>query len=315
MNTQRLNVYILIIVMSFLSACSLSKSNGSAPKLLEVDENKVMSQLQYFSSDEFNGRLVGTPESEKAQEFLIKELKAIGVKPLLAEYRQPFEMTRRGSNTPTQANNVLGLIPGTVHKDKYIVVSAHYDHVGARNGEIYNGTDDNASGTIALLHIAKYFQKKLPEYNIVIAFFDAEESGLRGARHFVANMPFPKENVMLNVNMDMISRNANNDLYACGTFQHPFLKTYIDPIISISPINVKYGYDDPANGGRNDWTNLSDQGAYKAVGIPFIYFGVEDHEDYHKPSDTFEKVKKEFYIGAVRSVLSFINVFDKNYKK
>ncbi|WP_126972491.1 M28 family peptidase [Gynurincola endophyticus] len=316
MKSGKLSVYVLIIALvSVFAACSSTKKAGSTPKLQAVDETTLMSHLQYLSSDEFKGRLVGSPESEKAQEFLIQQLQSFGVKPLLAAYRQPFTMNRRNDTVnKINANNVIGLIPGKKYKDKYIVLSAHYDHIGERNGLIFNGTDDNASGTSALIQFAKYFQKNQPDHNIVIAFFDAEESGLRGARHFVANLPVAKEQIILNVNMDMISRDDNNDLYACGTFQHPFLKTYIDPVIAIAPISIKYGYDDPSNGGRNDWTSLSDQGAFKQVGIPFIYFGVEDHADYHKATDTFEKVKKEFYVGAVRSILSFVQLFDKTFK-
>lgn len=306
----------LVFSLFVLVGCSTSKVDLSKPVILNIDETALMNNLNYIASDEFKGRLVGSPESIKAQDFLIGELKKMGVAPYFQDYRQPFEMTRRNDTVnKIQATNIIGLIPGKTFKDQYIVISAHYDHVGERNGQIYNGADDNASGTCALIEIAKYLKKNQPEYNVIIAFFDAEESGLRGARHFVGNLNVPKEQIVLNVNMDMIGREDNKDLYACGTFQNPFLKTYIDPIIAIAPISIKYGYDDPAKGGRNDWTNLSDQGAFKAVGIPFIYFGVEDHADYHQPGDEPQKIKKEFYSGAVKSILSFVNLFDKTYKK
>lgn len=316
MRLVKLPLYLVFAAAIGMAGCSTANITQQKPELVKIDETALMKNLNYLAADEFKGRLVGTPESVKAQEFLIAQLKEIGVKPYLEDYRQNFEMTRRGDTVnKIKASNIIGVIPGKKYSDQYIVLSAHYDHVGERNGEIYNGADDNASGTCGLIEMAKYFKKNAPQYNIIFAFFDAEESGLRGARHFVANLNVPKDKIILNVNMDMIGREDNKDLYACGTFQHPFLKTYIDPIIAVSPISIKYGYDDPAGGRDSNWTGASDHGAFKAADIPFIYFGVEDHTDYHKPGDEPHKIKQEFYAGAVKSILSFVKLLDKTYVK
>ncbi len=311
-----ISLIVGILVLPAGSCRTASKATAEATNQLRmVDSTELLNDIRYLSSDELKGRLVGTPGNITARDFLVDQLRIAGVEPLVENYLQPFTITRRNDTNKIACNNVLGLIRGRIYSDKYIVLSAHFDHVGERNGQIYNGADDNASGTAALIQFAKYFSKNRPENNIIIAFFDAEESGLRGASHFVANPPIAKENILLNVNMDMVGRNDNNELYACGTFHYPYLKQYIDPVKAIAPIKIMYGHDDPSKGTRDDWTFQSDQGAFHREKIPFIYFGVEDHSDYHQPTDEFERIQPSFYYNAVRSILTVVTTIDKNTKK
>jgi hypothetical protein len=114
----------------------------------------------------------------------------------------------------------------------------------------------------------------------------------------------------MNVNMDMVGRNANNELYAAGSSHYPFLRPILDTLVTRSSIKLKIGHDDP-NGPRQDnWTSQSDHGAFHAAKIPFIYFGVEDHPDYHKPTDDVAGIMPEFYAGVVNTVLEGIRMFD-----
>ncbi|MEM8892626.1 MAG: M20/M25/M40 family metallo-hydrolase, partial [Bacteroidota bacterium] len=191
---------------------------------------------------------------------------------------------------------------------KTIVVTAHIDHLGIIKGEIYNGADDNASGTAALLAIADYFQRNPPNHTLLFAAVDAEEIGSPGAKYLLKNFPGEKEDIVLNVNMDMIAHN-DKELYACGMHHYPELKPFISSIES--PIQISFGHDDPGDKTKDDWTNSSDHRIFHLAGIPFMYFGVEDHEDYHRFTDTYEKINPDFYIEAVKVIIKAIENFDK----
>ncbi|RZK68728.1 MAG: M28 family peptidase, partial [Pedobacter sp.] len=144
---------------------------------------------------------------------------------------------------------------------------------------------------------------------IIFAAFDAEEMGLQGAKAFVAKPPVALAAIKLNINMDMIAHNDKGELYACGTFKYPELKKYF--VFNNPDIKVLFGHDDPKLGRSEDWTNQSDQGAFNAKNIPFLYFGVEDHKDYHKASDEYANINKTFYVNAVNAILDITNNIDK----
>jgi Zn-dependent M28 family amino/carboxypeptidase len=272
---------------------------------LPVDSARVVDDLRYLSSPERQGRAVGTPGNEAARVYIHNQLKAAGVQPFPAGWLQRFEF----GGMRAVGYNVVGFVPGTRRTDRYIVVTAHYDHLGVRNGDLYPGADDNASGTAALLEIARYFAANRPENSIIFAALDAEEIGLQGAQAFVAEPPVPISAIVLNVNMDMVSRSERNELYAAGTFHYPFLLDLVRTAASSSQLKLLAGHDQPMS-GHNDWTQQSDHGAFHDLGIPFVYFGVEDHPDYHRPTDTFENTDPRFFVRAVSTVLDFVQEAD-----
>ncbi|MBX2964731.1 MAG: M28 family peptidase [Cyclobacteriaceae bacterium] len=271
---------------------------------------QLSNDLKIISSDSLEGRKVGSAGNAKARTFIIERLKSLGIKPLYSEdYIQSFSITQTFGQAQTgNGSNVLGVIEG--NKKETIVISAHYDHLGILSGKIYNGTDDNASGTAALLAIAEYFSKNKPEHRIILAFFDAEEMGLRGSAHFVNSINLETENIVLNINMDMISRSDKNELYACGTYHYPNLKKPIENISLPENFTLKFGHDVPGT-GRNDWTSQSDQLNFHLKKIPFVYFGVEDHADYHRPTDDFDRVNVDFYHKSVEAIIRAVNALDK----
>ena len=156
-----------------------------------IDAPQLLRDLQTLSADDMQGRQVGTPGGEKARAFVIERFKASGLVPFGASFESPFTFTagRGAQQAERKGVNVIGRIEGTRSRDRYIVISAHYDHIGVRNGEVANGADDNASGTAALFALAKYFTAHRPANSLIFAAFDGEESGLRGARAFVAAPP------------------------------------------------------------------------------------------------------------------------------
>jgi Zn-dependent M28 family amino/carboxypeptidase len=158
--------------------------------------------------------------------------------------------------------------------------------------------------------IADYFKKNKPEHSLILVAFDAEEKGLQGSRHFVANLPVAKDRILLNVNMDMLSRSDKGELYAAGSFHYPQFRPALEAAQKKATVKLLLGHDDPKL-GRDDWTNQSDQASFHREKIPFIYFGVEDHPDYHRPTDDFEKIDQSFYVRAVETIIEAIRMLDK----
>ena len=143
-------------------------------------------------------------------------------------------------------------------------------------------------------------------FSVVFAAFDAEELGLQGAKYFVKTMD--KENVLVNLNMDMISRSVKDELYVVGGRYNNSLKRIIDDFENPTSTKLLQGHD--GTDGKQNWTMSSDHGPFHAVKIPFLYFGNEDHAAYHKPTDDFKDITPEFYKNAVNIILSIFKVID-----
>ena len=294
---------LFILPLAFMLSCCSSVKNQSAEKL----DKQLIKDVEVLSSDAYEGRKTGTKGAEMARAYIVNRFTKLGLKshPQNVNYAQEFTFNSK-SGSKVNGTNIIGYIPGK--DNNVIVVSAHYDHLGIVKNTIYNGADDNASGTAALLKIASYFAKNKPNNTIIFAAFDAEEMGLQGSKAFVANPPVPINTIVLNVNMDMIGHNDKNELYVCGTFKYPDLKKYV--VNSNPNIKILFGHDDPKM-GHDDWTNQSDQGSFNAKGIPFLYFGVEDHKDYHKSTDKFATLTLPFYSNAANAVLEVVKNIDQ----
>ncbi len=272
--------------------------------LQTISKTELLKKIEYLSSDIFKGRKTGTPENKKARNYIIdffieKDLDVI---------LQPFRFER--GNQTHQAVNVITIIEGTENPKNYIAVTAHFDHVGidksVDNDSIYNGADDNASGTVALMLMAEYFKSNPPKNSFIFLALDAEEMGLQGAHYFVNST---NKKIILNLNMDMISRNENNEIYICGTRFTPSLKSYFESVPDESlPIKISMGHD--GLDGKDSWVSSSDHAPFHKAGIPFLYFGVEDHPDYHKPADEFKNIQPEFYYNVVNFITNTLTHLD-----
>ncbi len=304
---------ILLSLIPRSEALKAFNGNEGIPFSSVIDSQRLIEDVRYLSSDELKGREAGTNESIVARDYVTKRFKQSGIEFLEKDYIQEFSF-KDGRNNTIQAANVVGLIKGNSEPGKFIVISAHYDHLGTRNGQIYNGADDNASGTAALFAVAKYFNDNSPNYSLIFAAFDAEEKGSPGAVHFLRNMPQNGENIVLNINLDMISRSDKNELYAAGTYHYPAWKKYLVRLKGAAPVTLLFGHDRPEL-KTDDWTTQSDHRIFHQNNIPFIYFGVEDHDDYHKPTDDFDRIQPQFYINAVETILMAVKSIDANYKK
>lgn len=289
--------YLIYTATAFcLASCS--------PKL---KTESVLKDLQELSDDKYEGRKTGTKGANMAADMIINRFKALGIKSYAANYKQAFTFKTRANET-ISGNNIVGYIQGKT--DEVMVISAHYDHLGIIDGKVFNGADDDASGVCAVLAYADYFSKHQPQHTLIFVAFDAEEMGLQGSKYFLENPPVDLKKIALNINMDMIAHNDKNELYASGTFHFPELKQYI--FTKNANPKILFGHDDPKT-GNEDWTFQSDHGSFFAKKIPFIYFGVEDHKDYHKETDEFKNINQEFYTASVIAILEVIKNLDTNY--
>ena len=186
-----------------------------------------------------------------------------------------------------------------------VVLSAHFDHLGLG----FPGADDNASGVAALLQLAAHFTREQPDNSMIFAALDAEEIGLIGAYAFVKQLRADRRDLALNVNLDMVSHNDRGELYAAGAYRTPALRPLLERVAARAPVRLLIGHDRPEE-GHDDWTNQSDQYAFHKAGVPWVYFGVEDHKDYHKPTDKFETITPAFFVHAVETVLDAVQLFD-----
>lgn len=277
-----------------------------------LDSTQLMRDIRTLSDNKFEGRRTGTRGSRMAQFYLLDRFKQIGLQPYHNTYEYSFYF-QEGPDKRTMGTNLFGYIKGS--KEDVIVVTAHYDHLGIRSGakpdSIYNGADDNASGVGGLLALMAYYAKHPPVHTLIFVAFDGEEEGLQGAKAFLQQPPVPARQMILNINMDMVSRNDNNQLYVCGLTQNPQLKSFVDAgVNSAGTVKLIPGHDNPDQ-GHDNWLNQSDQYEFYQMKIPMLYFGVEDHPDYHKPSDEFEHIQPAFYYQAIQRVLSVLEAADK----
>lgn len=284
-----------------------------APAAPEVSApaDKLLDDVRILSADDMQGRLVGSEGGAKARAYLVGRLAELGIAPALGgAVEQPFQ-TSRGGKAVTGVN-LLGVINGTGGSHRALVLMAHYDHVGVQGGQIFNGADDNASGVAVLLSVAASLTQEAPLHDVILALVDGEEGGLSGARAMVADPAFQPllDRTILAVNLDMVSRSDKNELYAAGAFRFPALKPYLQEIVAAAPVTLKLGHDNPAQ-GKDDWTTQSDHMAFHQIGKPWVYFGVEDHPDYHQPSDDFAAIPEDFFRRSAKTVELAVRTFDR----
>ena len=303
------NLTITIILLITLCSCKqqVPKKGINAdisPVSIHIDSINQIESLKILSSDAYLGRETGTKGAELSKKYIAEKFAALKLEKLGNSYFQSFKYNGsndHGDHKNGLAYNVIGLIRGTEKPNKFVVVGAHYDHLGTIGKKVYNGADDNASGTAALFSIAQYFKENPPKNSIIIAAWDAEEIGLLGSKYYVNNSIILQKDILCNINMDMIGRNRQNELYITGTPYNKILRDSVVTSLYSKKIKILTGHD--GDDREDDWTYSSDHGSFHNKGIPFLYFGVEDHQDYHKTSDVFESIQQEFYIEATRIVI------------
>ncbi|WP_300376102.1 M20/M25/M40 family metallo-hydrolase [Henriciella sp.] len=313
----------LLFSVFLVAACTAGSHSGPAQS--ETAENPVydaqhhqadraLATLRTLSSDRFAGRRTGTPGNARAIAWIEDRLTSMKVVPYGDNsYRHSFATHKFNAPDETvKGTNLLAMIEGKGGADSpLIVLSAHFDHLGKVNGDIYNGADDNASGVAALLETISWFQANPPDATLIFAFFDAEETGFGGSSHFVRTLSTTdRSRLAFNLNLDMVARADDGVLYAVGAYHNPRLVPLIDRTARSAPITLKRGHDSP-EWGDEDWSLMSDHAPFLRAGIPIIYLGVENHADYHQPTDTFDRVDQATFARSVDTVILMAEAVDK----
>lgn len=305
------NGVIAFLMATTLTSCATNMAlEGNAFKKASatITNQDLKKHLYIIAGDEMQGRDTGSEGQKKAGRYMIAEYKKMGVSAptALPGYYQkvPAEFMNGGRGSLPDSENILAFIEGSEKPEEIIVISAHYDHVGTDDkGVIYNGADDDGSGTVAVMEIAEAFQKaksagKGPKRSILFLHVTGEEHGLHGSRFYSENPVFPLENTVANLNIDMIGRDdaanrGTNYVYVIGSeMLSKELKQISENVNSrSSQLLLNYKYDD-----KNDPDRLyyrSDHYNFAKNGIPIIFYFDGIHEDYHLPSDTPDKIDYE----------------------
>ena len=233
-----LNLLLIGLMLFWVLGCK-ETDKASSPESIYFESDAVLKAVEDLSSDAFEGRRYDTEGSQMARDLIIEGFKRHGIAPFPQGYTQPFTVEIDSSSLT--ATNVIGYVEGTLKPDAYIVISAHYDHEGIRDGVVYNGADDNASGVGGLLAFADYFTDNPPKHSVILAAFDAEEDGLLGAYHFVDHPPVKLEQIKANINMDMISRSDTYTMWVLGPRYYPEFRPLVTAIDSTATHKARIG--------------------------------------------------------------------------
>lgn len=300
-----------------LAACAPTATAPAAALVAPVVpafQAQLLEDVRILASDEMAGRDTGSAGGEMARNYIVGRLEALGVVAPAMGRLQPWEATGRTRAGPKTYNgvNIIGVIPGTRVSDKYIVVTAHYDHVGTNDGQVFNGADDNASGVATMLALAAELKRQAPEHSVIIVALDGEERGLLGAKHFVEAPPVPLTSITMNLNFDMTARaETDGKLWVTGTYQNPSFRPVLEGIPADGAVALAFGKDTPQDLGEDNWVESSDHAAFYKAQIPFLYLGVNYHPDYHRPSDDFERITPAVFTSATTLSIASFRALDR----
>ena len=304
----------LILVIPFFSFAQENLTYANS-----INSTDLYKHIEVLSSDSLEGRETGKPGQKMAAEYIANQFKKIGIPPYKRKtYYQKFKVKSERhickcddcdltffkrifkANQTIRGENVLGYIEGSDLKDELLIITAHYDHLGKHDSLIFNGADDDASGVSAALEIAEAFMLAKKEGNgprrsILIMPVSGEEKGLLGSRYYTDNPIYPLESTVANLNIDMIGRlddwhDNGNYVYLIGSDRLSYDLHDLNEKINNEYIGIDLDYrfndkDDP-----NRYYYRSDHYNFAKNNIPVIFYFNGVHEDYHKPSDTIEKL-------------------------
>ena len=324
-----------LIILLFLLSVGCSQQNLSERYAETITSEELTDLIYKFASDEFEGRNTGEAGQKMAVDFLKNFYIAnkISQADNTENYFQKFIVDFSGrqvanpsdidslENSTNSKNinwvnteNVAAIIEGSTYPDEYIILTAHLDHVGIEDGEIYNGADDDGSGSMALLEIAQAFKLaeldgNRPKRSIVILHVSAEEKGLLGSKYYTDNPLYPLDETITNLNVDMIgrtdpTRNSNNDeyIYLIGTDRLSTMLHETSEEVNDRTVNLELDYRFNAWDDPNRFYERSDHWHFAKNNIPVIFYFSGTHEDYHQPTDTAEKIRYDLLTKRTRLI-------------
>jgi aminopeptidase YwaD len=303
-------------------ACRSTSVNGAGSASVS-DSTRLLQDVTVLSSESMEGRGTGTAGNDSAAAYIARRFEAIGLTPVvrrgdpatcaadaaseacLPGYVQPFEARSALTAHATQAprtQNVLGVVRGTdpALRHQYVVVGAHFDHLGRSpvssmdpqaGNAIRHGADDNASGTAVVLELARRFSKNPASRSMIFVAFSGEELGLLGSRWFVDNSPAPIDSITAMLNFDMVGRLSDNRLIVYGVETARELRAIVDSM----------NREAFALTAQGDGFGSSDHASFFAKGIPVLHFFTGIHGEYHRASDRVELINA----GGMARVASY----------
>ena len=260
--------------------------------------------LQVLSSDAMQGRAPGSVGSQYARDYLAYRYQQLGLVPITSSFALPFGRPGR-SDDKVLGVNLAGIRRGCQYPEQYLVITAHYDHLAMQGRRIFNGADDNASGVAGLLYLAGLSRQQCPAYSQVFLATDAEEQGLHGAEAFLTNAVLANQQILLNINLDMISRGERSQkLYLLSSRSIGGLRDWLASKPKRQRVRLQGVTEHQRLGAgrlaeRVNWANASDHAPFRRAGIPYMYFGVGLHGQYHTEQDDWQRVSAEFYQSAL----------------
>lgn len=281
-------------IFLFFSSCAVNSQNDS--EIYTITATELEQWVIYLSSDDMKGRLNGSPEMEEAADWIAGKFNEFDVEPVYTDGNlvQPYTFTRRGSTF--NERNIVGIIKGTdpEKKDEFIIITAHFDHVGIRSSvkgdSIYNGADDNAAGTCTLLGVAKTIKENnlQPGRTVLFASVSGEEMGLKGSRYLTLNPPLPLKDAYININFEMTGHSeylGKGNYYMTGcNFSN------LDDVIQEFNMGKNYNLIDTIS--------LADRLFYMSDNIAFVNFGKDEEKSTGIPSGTFATTTSADYIHS-----------------
>jgi hypothetical protein len=310
-------------------ACSTSKEASKnidanvdqAKKYAEtITAKELGTHLFTYASDKFEGRDTGEPGQKMAIEYLKNFYVSEGIVSPLGgdDYFQevPAEfLNKRKRKTPLKdSENVVAFIKGSEKPDEIVVISAHLDHVGVKDGKIYNGADDDGSGTVALLEIAQAFQMatkagKGPKRSVLFLHVTGEEKGLLGSKYYTDEDPlFPLANTVCNLNIDMVGRIDDrhkadpNYVYLIGSDKLSTELHELSEAVNKKYMNINLDYKYNDKNDPNRYYYRSDHYNFVKNNVPIIFYFNGTHADYHRHTDTPDKINYELLENRARLV-------------
>jgi Zn-dependent M28 family amino/carboxypeptidase len=299
-------VFLTLFAILFFS-CSTQKASTddffSVSEIYASDESILKKNLIEIASEEFNGRETGKPGQKKASQYIANYYKSLGIISPLKDgnYFQQVPKEFFNKNAQNDSENVLAYIEGDTYPEEIIVISAHYDHLGNVDGQIYFGADDDASGTAAVMEIARLFHLakkngKGPKRSVLFLHVTGEEIGLFGSKYYTSHPIFPLEKTVVNLNIDMIGRVDEKHIenpdyvYLIGSDKLSQDLHSLSEQVNQSTIKLELDYTFNSEKDPNRFYYRSDHYNFAKNKIPVIFYFNGTHEDYHKPSDTADKI-------------------------
>lgn len=314
--------WILLICSICLCSCKSTTPDVVSIETnnLPIDKASLIKHVEFLASDEQQGRKSNSPSIKRSAEYIVNNLADLGLDtlPNHDSYYSDFSYKNGFSNVAGQ--NIVGLIEGSTHKTSYIILTAHYDHIGIKGSHVFNGADDNASGVSALLELAKALKVFPPKHSVIFLFTDAEEVNLTGAKAFIQNNPGIAEQIKLNINLDMLAGdNRTKRLHYISKGLEELLpaeqQSNFEQIKKQSLISFRKGFNTAGLRtvmGKRNWRLASDHGAFYKQGIPFIYYGVGDHKNYHTPNDNLQNLNKNVLWLSSNTIYQHLVFIDKH---